>query len=233
MQATIISLQPNITKQGNGGPYQVHLLKYQQDPSSGYPQKAPTERPVFAENRDIPDLAGKVLALQPGQHVELLFRPQARNPQFKELYDVIVMGSGPSYEQPGQNVQQQGNYQQAPMPQEQYQQQRPPQQTAPPAKPVYKGRDYVAEQKHKDEQQAITQISIQRQVCLKGALDIVLQLLQRDGYYAKKMKQELLIDEVVLFADSFEAYLLGLKKPFDPDQGLTEELPDTPYEDQP
>ena len=91
MEATVVSVQSNVTKQGRSGAYTVHIFTYQGDPYQGH-AKVPTVRDVFAENRDNPQLAGQVLALQPGQRVDLNFQP-GRNPNFKDLVSVTVIGA--------------------------------------------------------------------------------------------------------------------------------------------
>ena len=207
MDATVVSVQPNVTKQGRSSAYVVHIFTYQPDNDPQYGAKPPTTRDVFAEDRNHPQVAGQVLALQPGMRVKLDFQPQQNNPRYKDLVSVTVLqaaGQQSTYHQDG--AQNQG-YQNP----NQTSSQGQPQQQQPAASK----KDYVAERDAKD---AARQSSIQRQTCLKAGVEIVKTLLERDGYYTKKLKQELIVDEVKFFADEFEAYLLGIKETFDPEQ---------------
>jgi hypothetical protein len=209
LQATVISVQPNVTKQGKSGPYQVHIFTYQPDPVGNYGAKPPTTRDIFVENRNYPQVPIQVAALQAGQRVDLTFTPQAQNPRFKDLSNVQVIGAqapAPPVQQP-----QPATYAQNPPP---VQQPPVPQQPAPVAAPVVP----VVDER---------QLSIQKQCALKAAVELVKGLLAKEKYYPVKVKKEILAKEVMFFADEFDAYLLGMREEFDPDQGI-DELPDSP-----
>ncbi len=118
MIATVISVQQNVTLQGrSGGSYTIHLFNFQPDPYQGQPKK-PGERKVFTDNRDYPELAGKVAALVAGQRVELSFDTS----QYRNLIDAKVIGEAQSQYQQQQAQQMQGvaaGQQQASSPQQQ------------------------------------------------------------------------------------------------------------------
>ena len=209
MQATVISVQPNVTKQGRSGPYSVHIFTYQPDSNPAYGAKPPTTRDIFTDNRANPNVPLQVAGLQAGQRVELTFTPQASNPQYKDLTAVVVLVDAPPPVQ-----------QQAP----QHAAYTPPEHTPTvAAAPVsVMGGILTATP---DERQ----LSIQKQCALKAGVEIVKALIGKEKYYAQKIKKELLAEEVLFFADEFEAHLLGIKEKFDPDQGLGEELPPPPF----
>ena len=224
MQATVVGVQPHVTKQGPKGPYVVHLFTYQPDSNPAYAPKPPTTRFVFAEDFNCPDLAPKVLALLPGQRVQLTFVP-GNNPKFKNLVDVVVLGAG------------------APPPEPQYEQQStPPQSSAPyqaptPApQPQVSGRDKYWEDKA--ERDVVTDGRIVRECALKAGVELVSSLLARvddkgKGYYPKTIKQELLAEEAIFFASKFEVFLLGAQEEFNPEQGLMEEeYPEPPFDEE-
>ena len=196
MQATVVSVQPNVTKQGRSGPYTVHIFTYQPDSNPAYGAKPPTTRDIFVNNFDYPNVPVAVATLQAGQRVELTFTPQAQNPQYKDLTNVQVIGATQAPPQPSP-VQQ-------------------PVAPAPVAAPVVP----VVDER---------QLSIQKQCALKAGVEIVKALIGKDKYYAQKIKKELLSDEVLFFANEFEAHLLGMKEKFNPNQGLDDNLPDPPF----
>ena len=214
MEATVISVQPNVTKQGRSGSYQVHIFTYQGDPYKGQP-KPPTERMVFTNNRDFPELPGKVLALQPGQRVNLTFDNSG---QYPNLTDVFVIQGGQSPPQ------------QAP-PQQYQQQQTPPAgQFMPGPAPEEKKKDYTAEREAKD---AEKQVLIVRQVALKAGVEIVVAMLAREKQYKQKMELDVLATDAIHLADLFERYVFNVQD-FDPQSGpplIGNELPVPPYND--
>lgn len=202
MEATVISVQPNVTKTARSGkPYTVHLFTYQGDPYQGQ-SKPPTTRDVFTQDRDNPELAGKVLALQPGQRVQLTF---VKNGQYPNLTDVFVLG--------GQ------------------QQQTPPHQATgqePGAAPyVAPKKDYAAEREVKE---AEKQVSIIRQVALKAAVEVMKALLAREGQYKKKMELDVISADVQKLAGDFEMFIHTAAIDFNPaGQADDPNLPDPPF----
>lgn len=214
MQATVISVQPNVTKQGRSGPYTVHIFTYQPDPVGTYGAKPPTTRDIFTDNRANPQVPIAVMTLQVGQRVELTFTPQAQNPQYKDLTDVqVIAGAAPPAPPVGQPAA-------APVQQSEPTPPLPYQKpVAPVATPVAPVEPYVD----------TTQISIERQVGIKAGVEMVKTLLGKDKYYAAKIKRELLAEDVVFYAREFEAYIQGATEKFDPDQGLSNDLPEPPF----
>jgi hypothetical protein len=199
MEATVVSVQPNVTKSSKAGkPYTVHVFVYQPDPYQGQ-AKPPTTRNVFTEDRDNPELAGKILALQPGQRITLTF---VQNGQYQNLTDVMVIGG-----------------QSQPAPQQVPAQQQPQQPVTASEQAPQK--DYAADREEKD---AARTANINRQTALKAAVEIVKGLLAKDGF-KKTIKGAILAEEVIALADTFEAYLLKLNGFADMSQEQEEPLP--------
>lgn len=196
MEATVVGVQLNVTKQGGKGSYQVHLFTYQPDPYNGQPKPQVTKN-IFTQDRNNPGLPDQVSQLQPGQRVHLDFDQT----QYHNLVSVQVTGGG-----------------QAPPPQQaQPQYQQPPAPDAGCAHPIYQEapqapkKDYAAERDAKD---AARQASIIRQTALKGAVEIVKTLIERDKYYPQKVKPEILAEDVRILTDKFEAFIIN--GPVDP-----------------
>ena len=218
MEATVVSVQPNVTKQGNGGPYQVHMFTYQPDSSPQYGAKPPPTRPIFVVDRNYPDLPNKVVALQPGQRVLLNF-VQGANPRFKDLTDVQVIGAAGAPQQPPQQYQ----------PQEQPQQYT---QAAPAVAPQACSKEkYWQDKALRD---AENDVRIVRECAIKAGVELVKGFIAKEGYYTKKVKPDVVAVDVLLLADIFEEYI-HRQKDFNPEQGFEEEppLPDPPFDQEP
>ncbi len=208
MVVTIQNVQLNVVKQGQNGPYTVHIITYEGEAYGGRPGKVVT-RDVFLNSMTFPNLPNQAAALQVGQLVELTFVP-GRNPKYKDLSNIV-----PANAQSGQQQQYQQPAPQQPAPQQQtapsqpvYQQTAPTQ--APVAKPAYKGRDFAAEQQHKDDQEDLKSARINRQTALKAGVHLVTALLAKESGYKKTIKLDVLALDVEKMADQFEAYLLRI-----------------------